>query len=99
MDPLVERVTEMEGRFRRAEQAMDALEQAAEDMGAALPGLEQLAAWYDSPQWLLDYQAEESGALPEDMPRGVLSQDGVWDLLQRWAGLRRTLAELTGGDG
>ena len=99
MDPLVERIEAMEGRFRQAEQAMDALEQAAAEMCAALPALEQLAAWYDSPQWLLDYQAEESGALPESMPRGVLSQDGVWDLLQRWADLRRTLDELAGVDG
>mgnify|MGYP003292688889 CR=1 FL=1 len=43
--------------------------------------LAELTAYYDSPQWLADYEADEQGLLPPDLKRGVLSQDGVYDLL------------------
>ena len=43
--------------------------------------LEELLTYYDSPQWLADYEADERGQLPPDLKRGVLSQDGVYNLL------------------
>ena len=41
----------------------------------------ELIAYYESGQWLRDYEADERGELPRDLKRGVLSQDGLWDLL------------------
>lgn len=41
----------------------------------------ELLDYYEGGQWLSDYQADEQGLLPPDLKRGVLSQDGVWDLL------------------
>lgn len=43
--------------------------------------LEELIAYYESPQWRADYEADEQGAFPPDLKRGVLSQDGVFDFL------------------
>lgn len=43
--------------------------------------LAELTAYYESPQWLADYEADEQGLLPPDLKRGVLSQDGVYNLL------------------
>ena len=43
--------------------------------------LEELRRHYEGGQWLQDYQADERGELPEGLKRGVLSQDGIWDLL------------------
>ena len=43
--------------------------------------LSELTTYYESPQWLADYQADEQGAFPPDLKRGVLSQDGVYNLL------------------
>ena len=40
-----------------------------------------LREYMDSGLWLSDYEADERGELPADMKRGVLSQDGVYDLL------------------
>ena len=45
------------------------------------PMLEELTAYYDSPQWLADYEADEQGLLPPDLKRGVLSQDGIFNFL------------------
>lgn len=43
--------------------------------------LRLLEAYYTSGQWREDYEADEQGLLPEDLKRGVLSQDALYDLL------------------
>ena len=40
-----------------------------------------LLDYYTGGQWLRDYEADERGELPPDLKRGVLSQDGVWNLI------------------
>ena len=42
---------------------------------------EELLQYYLGGQWLRDYEADERGELPEGLKRGVLSEDGVWNLL------------------
>ena len=42
-----------------------------------------LTAYMDGGQWRRDYEADERGELPEALKRGVLSQDGLYDLLTR----------------
>ena len=41
----------------------------------------ELREYYENGQWLRDYEADERGELPATLKRGVLSQDGLWDLL------------------
>ena len=43
--------------------------------------LRLLEAYYTSGTWQDDYEADERGELPPDLKRGVLSQDGLYDLL------------------
>ena len=56
------------------------------DEAQSSPDPEKLAAlnaYYTSGEWLEDYEADERGELPPDLKRGVLSQDGLYDLLER----------------
>ena len=53
-----------------------------------LPDLKELEAYYTSPEWQEDYAADEAGLLPEGLKRGVLSQDGIGDLLDRFRDLK-----------
>ena len=43
--------------------------------------LQRLLAYYEGGQWLEDYLLDEQGYFPAGMKRGVLSQDGVFNLL------------------
>ena len=43
--------------------------------------IEILIQYYESEQWKNDYSADERGELPADLKRGVLSEDGVYNLL------------------
>ena len=40
-----------------------------------------LAEYYDSKEWIQDFSDDEAGLLPKDLKRGVLSEDGLWNLL------------------
>ncbi|MBQ7703291.1 MAG: GNAT family N-acetyltransferase [Firmicutes bacterium] len=41
-----------------------------------------LEAYYTSDDWKQDYADDEAGLLPIDLKRGVLSQDGIYNLLE-----------------
>ena len=42
---------------------------------------EALIQYYTGGQWLADFEADQRGELPPDLKRGVLSEDGLWNLL------------------
>ena len=39
-----------------------------------------LRAYYQSGSWLRDYECDERGELPQNLKRGILSQDALYDL-------------------
>ena len=43
---------------------------------------EILKKYMDSGQWKADFEADEAGAIPVGVKRGVLSEDGLYDLLE-----------------
>ena len=45
--------------------------------------LQTLTQYYENGQWLRDYELDEMGLLPQNMNRGVLAQDAVYDFLDR----------------
>ena len=47
-----------------------------------------LVNYYKNGDWLHDYELDEAGLLPSDLKRGVLSEDGVYNLLEE---IRETL--------
>ncbi len=42
---------------------------------------DELIHYYTGGRWLRDYELDEKGLLPGDLKRGVLSQDGIYNLL------------------
>ena len=41
----------------------------------------KLVKYYEGGKWLADYECDERGELPSTLKRGVLSEDGVYNLL------------------
>ena len=80
---LVERVKRMEEASNRVEDMLSRLNQGLDDYTKVQHEIEMLETYLDSKQWMADFEADEAGKLPEDMPRGVLSEDGLYDLLSR----------------
>lgn len=44
--------------------------------------ISELEIYYASEEWKQDFEADEAGLLPEKLPRGVLSEDGLYELLE-----------------
>ena len=40
-----------------------------------------LSEYYGSDEWKQDFADDEAGRLPKDLKRGVLSEDGIWNVL------------------
>ena len=43
-----------------------------------------LEAYYGSEEWKRDFADDEAGLLPGDLKRGILSEDGLYDLLEEY---------------
>ena len=74
-------------------QAADPAEGIPEELEEKRRLLEQ---YYTSGEWLEDLEADDAGALPADLKRGVLSEDGVFDLLERLDDLKNERHVLSG---
>ena len=94
-DERIRRIAGMEEKMDAALAAAAELERALEHWERVQPALSALAAYYDGGDWLSDYTEDEAGLLPEDLKRGVLSEDGLFDLLDRARELQSRLAEET----
>lgn len=72
-------------RIAQMEECFEALSRAADTHPFIIPEkqLRLLKEYYQGGQWLEDYEMDEQGRLPPDLKRGVLSQDGIYNLLER----------------
>ena len=90
----IERIKQMEQRLDRATAAVEALAAAMEQYQAAQDDLAALDAYLGSPEWHADRNDDEAGRLPADLRRGVLSEDAIWNLLERNRELHKQIQEL-----
>ena len=84
----IERITKMEALFDKSEEVVKRLEAALEDFAKLEHDIAKLETYYNSPQWRKDFEADEAGKLPKDLKRGVLSEDGIYDLLSDYQCLK-----------
>ena len=89
----IDRITHMEGLLDKSVEVIARLEQAIEDFDAIQPDIAELEAYYTSPQWRKDFEADEAGKLPKDLKRGVLSEDGIWNVLEDYKRLKEIVCE------
>ena len=75
------RIRKMELRLNRASAAVKRLEAALDKWDDAQEAIAALNEYYGSDLWKQDLADDEAGRLPADLKRGVLSEDGIWNLL------------------
>ena len=79
----IERISDMEAILDRATELMDGVDKAVEEYEAYQSEISKLESYYTGQQWKDDYAADEECRLPSDLKRGVLSEDGVYNMLER----------------
>ena len=75
------RIRLMERHLNRATAAVKRLEAALDKWEDAQEAIAALEKYYGSDLWKQDLADDEAGRLPVDLKRGVLSEDGIWNLL------------------
>ena len=83
----------MEARLDQALDAERAMNQALDQFEALPQVVRQLEEYYTGGEWLRDFEADEQGLLPKDLKRGVLSEDGVDDVLTEYRSLLLRMLE------
>ena len=77
----IARIRLMERHLNRATAAVKRLEAAFDKWEDAQEAIAALEEYYGSDLWKQDLADDEAGRLPADLKRGVLSEDGIWNLL------------------
>ena len=80
----ITRIRHMEQLFDLAKEAMEEPRMSLDTYEKAQKAIAVLSEYYGSKDWKQDYADDEAGLLPKDLKRGVLSEDGIWNLLSDW---------------
>ena len=75
------RIRQMERHLNRVTAAVKHLEVALDKWEDAQEAIAALNEYYGSDLWKQDLADDEAGRLPADLKRGVLSEDGIWNIL------------------
>lgn len=94
----IERIREMEERMDRVAQWLETARGALEQHPAVWEDVYELSSYYESDQWMEDYEADEAEELPAGLKRGVLSEDGLYNLLAEYEDLVEGLREIGEGE-
>ena len=85
-DSQIERITEYEKILNEANFLLES-DPDSDILSSLTTALE---TYYTSPLWKKDFADDEAGLLPKSLKRGVLSEDGISDLLTRYDETKRT---------
>ena len=77
-----ERIKKMEANLDEASQAIIELSVAIEKYAEVMPAVHELNEYLGSEEWFSDRDADDEDELPDDLKRSVLSEDGIWNVLE-----------------
>ena len=80
---LLNRIEDMNERLEKAREILDQLEKAVFEYNSIKEDVRILQEYMESGLWQLDFEADEAGHIPDCVPRGVLSEDGLYIFLER----------------
>ena len=88
-ETLITRIKEMEDRYHDVTRVLSELDMAIEEYNDFKDELATLKDYMESGQWQKDFEADEAGMVPKELPREILSEDALYDLL---SGADKTIA-------
>ena len=81
----IERIRKMEERMDKAAEVLRELSDALDRFADVQDDVRALEGYYAGELWKKDFADDEAGLLPANLKRGVLSEDGIWNLLKDMA--------------
>jgi len=90
----IERIKNMEQHLNKASAAVKALGEALDLYTEALESIEEIDNYMCSDEWEQDFKDYEQGRLPANLKCGVLSEDGIWDVVDTSRELNAQMLEI-----
>ena len=94
MKERIERIEKMEALLNQLLEANKQADKALTQLENSRDAMQTLLDYYSSPLWKADYSADERGEIPSHIRRGVLSEDGVYNMLWEYRNLQDRMAAL-----
>ena len=88
-DTQIEQIKQMEQRFDKALVVIHGDRITPEMLESIKEDIAILDEYYSSNLWKQDFADDEAGRFPDGLRRGVLSQDGIWNLLTEYRELTK----------
>ncbi len=89
----IERIQKMESKLDDVTPKINAFEQSLNNMESVYENMKILSEYY-SKDWKKDYEADEEGKIPKELKRGVLGQDTLYNLFEKYSEIADTMKEL-----
>ncbi len=83
----IERIKRMTALYEQIQENLAA----GGDLSQAEQAIKTLSAYYQSPDWMSDFDADGRGEIPKSVNRGILTEDAIWDLLTSVHAIREDL--------
>lgn len=80
MEDRIKRISEMEHRYEKLELLYQESDKTLKNIENNLLELQKLTQYYTD-EWMDDYNADDNGELPQDLKRGILSEDLIYNQL------------------
>lgn len=80
----IERITKYEKLMNQIRTMLDAPVHTEEEAACLRGMVKELEHYYTGEEWKQDFADDEAGLLPHNLKRGVLSEDGVYNLLTEY---------------
>ena len=77
----IERIELMERNLNDAIKAISDLQDALNHYIDTSKQIEEVSAYYGSKEWFQDFEDDRKHKIPKDLNRGVLSEDGIHNML------------------
>ena len=90
----IERIKVMEEHLNKASQAVKALSDALDLYTESMESIEIIDDYLASDEWEQDFADSEAGNLPKDLNCGVLSEDGIWNVVDTNRELNAQMLEI-----
>lgn len=76
----IDRIVEMECILNETQKILENFQDAQQKWLENFENFQKLSEYYSSAEWFEDFDASNNGAIPSEVPCGVLSEDGAYNL-------------------
>lgn len=94
MEDRIKRIQAMEFIFNELLEVLPNAENTLEKFEQSLPQYKVLQEYYQSSVWIEDRETDINKEIPQDMNRGVLSEDGIWNMMTDYFEFSKKISEI-----